>query len=120
MVPGQASGAQMLKGGTSGAKVTGLMIFAAGRRALLGGTARTSAQLFGKCPPSVTSLSPPPRTGMRDYRTRGQVICSLAVVETLNVGPDGPALNPTSAAWAAHFASPGPHILIYEMGIINR
>ena len=31
MVPGQASGAQMLKGGTSGAKVTGLMIFAAGR-----------------------------------------------------------------------------------------
>lgn len=40
MVPGQASGAQMLKGGTSGAKVMDLMIFAARRRARLRGTAR--------------------------------------------------------------------------------
>lgn len=40
MVPGQASGAQMLKGNPSGAKVMGLMIFAACRRALLRGTAR--------------------------------------------------------------------------------
>lgn len=57
MVPGQASGAHMLEGGTSGAKVTGL-ISPSDSRPGAEGLPTTSAQLFGKWPPSVTKLPP--------------------------------------------------------------
>ena len=96
MVPGQASRTCMLQDSTRRAKVMGLIISGAGEPCSERLHA-TSAQLFGKCPPSVTNLPSPPGTGMRGWGTSVKCLQLHAWLRDWIWGWAGPGLNPISA-----------------------
>ena len=95
-VLGQASGACMFQDSTRRAKVMGLIIPMASEPCSERLHA-TSAQLFGKCPPSVTNLPPLPGTRIWGPGTSVKGLQLHAWLRAWIWGWMDPGLNPISA-----------------------